>query len=71
MEPPIGDAVVFGMRVITDSDIRGWGIFKALNQQPCQCGHQQWEHKGLREPGCGHLGTCTCTQFQASLKETA
>lgn len=52
-------------------DSMGWAHFRLANATPCACGHPSWQHKGLNEPACTHLGTCPCPAFKAQIKETA
>lgn len=52
-------------------DAVGWAHFRLANDGTCDCGHLEWQHKGLDEPACTHLGSCPCPAFSARLKATA
>lgn len=42
----------------------GWCAFVAHHATLCLCGHPEWEHTGLNEPGCSHAGECVCLRFR-------
>jgi hypothetical protein len=49
-----------------------WSWVKAHNQQLCAtCGHDRLDHLGFHEPGCSHLGSCTCSVFQLASEKAS
>lgn len=49
----------------------GWSRWKMAHSLLCRCGHPEWQHMGLDEPACTHLGACPCTRFRLALEKTA
>lgn len=47
-----------------DSIAKGWYRFRKALSNPCLCGHMEYDHRGMHEPGCSFGGDCVCMRFR-------